>query len=295
MNQLINFSDVNILPKFSSVASKEVVNLSVNRPGFPYATLPLILGNIPLDSDLTNLRESFRCGSEALLPWNCSIEDSLEMFMNSRCGGYGNIQVPMVSIGLGMKELERAEALRDAGAMTFFIDVTHGASMSMVLQARQLRDVLGPDFGVVVGNFSTGNSIETFLDHAGSIVDGFVVGNSNDIVANTGVGIPQLSALIDCRSAVTKAGLTMISKGNIEINTDVCKALAAGAHFVMVDDYMLQKYEDSNFWEDSVRGALLDIEDSVKETLLMVGASSIEEYHRLAEFIVVSQASRGSK
>jgi IMP dehydrogenase/GMP reductase len=364
MKQLITFSDINIIPKFSTVSSRELVNLTVNRSGFPYATLPVLSANMDTITGPEMAKAMIRYGGQAVLHRFLTIEENVKMFEDSTLPGF-DLRSPMVSIGLGMKELERAEALRDVGATTFVIDVNHGANIAVVNQAKQLREILGKDFGIVVGNFATGNSIEVFLEHAGTgTVDGFKVGIGPGSICltreKTGVGIPQISALMDCRGAVTKAGLTMIADGGMKTAGDVSKAIAAGAHFVMTggmfagceetpgenyfatgknsdhykkedeggDDPLnspnnwffgkvdkVKKYRGSaskESYEDqgklakhrAVEGetfyvshkgsavdVLQDIEGGLRGSLSMVGAFNIEEYHQLAEFVVVSPAS----
>jgi IMP dehydrogenase len=366
MNQLITFQDANIIPKFSTVPSRSLINLAVNRPGFPYVTLPIISANMDTVTGSEMAKSMGAYGATSCLHRFQTIEENVKMLEDSRYGGYLS-SLPMVSIGLGMKELERAEALRDVGAMTFVIDVNHGANIAVVNQAKQLREILGRDFGIIVGNFATGNSIETFLDHASTgIVDGFKVGIGPSGVCSTriktGVGIPQLSALMDCRPTVTKHGLTMIADGGMKTAGDVCKAIAAGAHFVMtggmlagthetpgesvwqVNDgsykpkeyvYPVTVHADTSYldmsceinlprfkkysgsaskesyekqgkvakhrttegetflvpYKGSVADVLQDIEGGLRGSLSMVGAYTIEEYHKLAEFVVVSQAS----
>ena len=349
MKQLITFADVQIIPKFSTVNSRALVNLSDNRPGFPYATLPIISANMDTITESAMAKGMAACGAMSCLHRFLTVEKNVEMFLDSRYGGSGGYEVPMVSIGLGMKELERAEALRDAGAMTFVIDVNHGANIAVVNQAKQLREILGRDFGIIVGNFATGASIETFLEHAGTgTVDGFKVGLGNGSICltreKTAIGIPSISALLDCRPAIVKSGLTMIADGGMKTAGDVCKAIAAGAHFVMtggmlagtdetpgIAQWDMRKYvtfadarNDGAVWKKyrgsaskesyeehgkvakhravegesflvsykgKVEEVLQDIEGGLRGSLSMVGAFNIEEYHQLAEFVVVSPAS----
>lgn len=350
MNQLSTFADINIIPRFSTVASRANVSLAVNRTGFPYMELPVISANMDSVTGPEMAKAMVRYGGQACLHrFYESIEDNVKAFRDSTLPGF-DLRSPLVSIGLGMKELERAEALRDEGAQTFVIDVNHGANIAVVNQAKQLREILGRDFGIVVGNFATGASIETFLEHAGiGIVDGFKIGIGPSGVCTTriktGVGIPQLSALMDCRPAITKAGMTMIADGGMKTPGDVAKALAAGAHIIMTggmlagceetpgevihngsgeevsfpDAYdrncLSKKYrgsaskesyevqgkiakhrttEGESFlvpYKGPVAGILQDIEGGLRGSFSMVGAYNLEEFHRMAEFVVVSQAS----
>ena len=359
--QLVTFSDVNIIPKFSTVPSRSVISLAVNRPGFPYVTLPVIAANMDTITEAKMAQATANYGATSCLHRFQSIQENYDMFVTYSGSSSDSHNKPMVSIGLGMKELERAEALVDAGAQTFIIDVNHGANIEVVNQAKQLRQILGSDTGIIVGNFATGDSIRTFLEHLDSpnSVDGFKIGLGSGSICETriktGIGIPQLSALMDCRSVIEKHGLTMIADGGMKTAGDVCKAIASGAHFVMVggmlagceetpgelvdvqgrvlefledgtvqvDEWVshpsnvkvFKKYrgsaskesyekqgkvakhrttEGASFlvpYKGPVADVLQDIEGGLRGSLSMVGAYTIEEYHKLAEFVMVSQAS----
>lgn len=362
MNNLITFADVNILPKWSEIPSRADIELSMNRPGFPYMTLPVIAANMDTVCEANMAKAMLKYGAQACLHRFCSIEDNVKMFEESKYGDAFSYFAPMVSIGLGQSEIERAEALRDAGAITFIIDVNNGANIAVVKQARLLRSVLGCDFGIVVGNFATGATIETFLENTGgNIVDGFKVGIGGGSTCTTrvktGVGVPQLSALLDCRPAIIANRMTMIADGAMKTAGDVAKALAAGAHMVMTGGMLAGTDEtpgelyleatdkttgdvklvtpeqfryDSNLRNDRnyqkkyrgsasqesyekqgkvakhrtaegesfyvsykgpVENVLQDIEGGLRGSLSMVGAWSINDYHKLAEFIRVSPAS----
>jgi len=278
MTHLITFSDVSIVPKFSSVPSPDSVSLATNRVGLPYTTIPVMATNVVSASECRTAKDFIRYGGQAYLSKiGSSIEESVSSFENATLPGF-DLRSPAVSIGLGYLELERAEALRDAGATTFIVDSNNGATMTTVNQVTQLRQILGKDFGIIVGNFSTGNSIEEFLERVVGPVDGFKIGNiCGPLGENEWVNLPQLSALIDCRHAIHSRGLIMIADGNINSVSDFCKSIAAGAHMATID----------------VKSSLSlpCLEKGLRGSLSMVGAYNIEEYHRLAEFVVVSQAS----
>lgn len=341
MSDLITFADVNIIPQFSTVPSRADVDLSVNKSGFPYMSFPVISANMDTVTGPEMARAMINYGGQACLHRFYTVEQNVQTFMESCLHETGLVRVPLVSVGLGFKEIERAEALRDAGACTFIIDVNHGANMEVVKQAKNLREILGRDFGIVVGNFATAKTIASFLDHSGMIVDGFKIGIGGGSTCTTrvktGVGIPQLSALMDCHPIIDKLGLTMIADGAMKTAGDVAKALGAGAHMVMTGGMLAGTYEtpgviESEYSEDRkvwlefkkyrgsashesylkqgkvakhrtaegeafmvpckgpVADVLQDIEGGLRGSLSMVGAFTINEYHRLAEFVRVTSA-----
>lgn len=235
MSEAITFDDINIVPAFSNVPTRAAVNLSVNMFGFPYVTLPVISANMDTVTDSKMAIAMAKNGAVGCLHRFCSIEENEEEF--KKVLQDSGLQA-MVSVGLGQKELERAEALKYAGAQTFVIDVNHGANIEVVKQAKMLREVLGLDYGIIVGNFATGKSIENFLEYSGKIIDGFKIGVGPGASCltriKTGVGIPQVTALQNCYAVLKKHGLTMIADGGMKTPGDIAKAIACGAHFVMI-------------------------------------------------------------
>lgn len=226
MNELLSFDDVLIVPKFSFIKSRKDVN--------PYNgfNLPIVSSNMDSVTGSAMAKAMTAAHASSCLHRFCSIEDNVKMFQES-VTPEGK---PWVSIGLGSLELERAEALRDAGATTFVIDVAHGASSEVVKQTLDLRSILGIQHDIVVGNFATGISIAQFKDALGSydVVQYYKVGIGGGSACLTrvvtGCGMPTLASIIDCK----RAGVRIIADGGIRNSGDFCKAIAAGASAVMV-------------------------------------------------------------
>jgi IMP dehydrogenase len=163
-----------------------------------------------------------------------SIQDNINQFLECSYTRNGNDTMPIVSVGLGKAELERAEALYSVGANVFLIDVAHGASMQVVQQVQELRKLLHHSSRIIVGNFATGRSILDFNYHLGSNVEAYKVGIGGGSACLTrvvtGCGLPTLASVIDCASV----GFPTIADGGIRNSGDVAKALGAGATTVMI-------------------------------------------------------------
>ncbi len=147
-------------------------------------------------------------------------------------------------IGVTNDSLERAEALVEAGVDAIVIDTAHGHSAGVV---RTLKDVKNnfPGIDVVVGNIATGEAAK-FLADAGA--DGVKVGIGPGSICTTriiaGVGVPQLTAVYDVAKALSGYDVPLIADGGIRYSGDIVKALAAGAHSVMLGG-MLAGVEES--------------------------------------------------
>jgi IMP dehydrogenase len=184
-----------------------------------------------------------------------SIEDNVKAYHD--CGA-------AVSVGLGDQELLRAKALADAGARCFFIDVANGASPAC---ADQLHDIKAhnKDAFVCVGNFASKEGVRDFLNlchykkyglQPDAIKVGVGPGSACTTRIKTGVGVPQLSAIIEC---VEAAGIIpVIADGGLKTPGDIAKALAAGAAAVMVGGMVAGTDEtpgDSENGQKSYRGS----------------------------------------
>jgi len=138
------------------------------------------------------------------------------------------------AVGVGDDMLERAEALLRAGADVLGIDTSHGHSKNVIDSVIKLKSTFS-DFDLVAGNVATAKGAQALID-AG--VDAVKIGIGPGSICTTrivaGVGVPQLSAIMNCRAVSNKTGVPLIADGGIKFSGDIVKALGAGAHSVML-------------------------------------------------------------
>lgn len=160
------------------------------------------------------------------------IQKSIE-YPHANKDQYGRLRVA-AAIGVGEKELIRANALVEAGVDAVIIDTAHGHSKGVIQMLKDVKAIEG-DFDVVAGNVATKKGCEDLIK-AGA--DGIKVGIGPGSICTTrivaGIGVPQLQALLDCREVCMKAGVPFIADGGIKYSGDIVKALAAGAGTVMI-------------------------------------------------------------
>jgi IMP dehydrogenase len=138
------------------------------------------------------------------------------------------------AIGIAGDSMERAKALVEAGVDALVIDTAHGHTKGVIAMLRQVKAAFtGVD--VVAGNIATAEAAKALVE-AGA--DAVKVGIGPGSICTTrviaGVGVPQLTAVIDCAKAIAGSGVPVIADGGIRYTGDVVKALAAGAGTVMV-------------------------------------------------------------
>ncbi|SHJ25629.1 inosine-5'-monophosphate dehydrogenase [Desulfatibacillum alkenivorans DSM 16219] len=138
------------------------------------------------------------------------------------------------AVGIGPDMMERAQALWGAGADIILIDASHGHTSSIINAIKELKSNI-KDLELVAGNVVTGKGAEDLIE-AG--VDAVKVGVGPGSICTTrivaGVGVPQVTAIMNCRSACNKHKIPLIADGGIKYSGDVTKAIGAGAHSVMI-------------------------------------------------------------
>lgn len=136
--------------------------------------------------------------------------------------------------GTGPDGLRRAEALFDAGVDVLVVDTAHGHSSKVLDQIRAVRNLPGYS-QVVAGNVATGAAAQALID-AGA--DAIKVGIGPGSICTTriiaGVGVPQLTAIMDVVEVCEKHGIPVIADGGIKYSGDLAKAIAAGASCAML-------------------------------------------------------------
>jgi IMP dehydrogenase len=138
------------------------------------------------------------------------------------------------AVGVGSDMEERAEALLKAGADILLIDTSHGHSKNVIQAVKRLKHTF-KDTEVIAGNVATAEGARDLI-RAG--VDGVKIGIGPGSICTTrvvaGVGVPQLTAIMNCRAVSEKTGVPLIADGGIRFSGDLTKAIGAGAHSVMI-------------------------------------------------------------
>ncbi|HEX7381602.1 MAG TPA: IMP dehydrogenase [Nevskiaceae bacterium] len=138
------------------------------------------------------------------------------------------------AVGTGHESRHRVDALVDAGVDVVVVDTAHGHSRGVIERVRDIKQQY-PDLQVIAGNIATAEAATALVD-AGA--DAVKVGIGPGSICTTrivaGVGVPQISAVMEVAAALRGRGIPLISDGGVRYSGDFAKALAAGAHAVMV-------------------------------------------------------------
>ncbi len=154
-------------------------------------------------------------------------------FPNSSKDNLGRLRVG-AAVGVSDDRDERISALIEAGVDVITIDTAHGHSRKVVESIREIKSQY-PDLQLVAGNVATAEATEALIQ-AG--VDAVKTGIGPGSICTTrivsGIGVPQITAIIDCCSVAGKHNIPVIADGGIKFSGDIIKALAVGASSVMI-------------------------------------------------------------
>ncbi len=155
------------------------------------------------------------------------------MFPDSTKDAFGRLRVG-AAVGVGPDREERVAALLKKGVDVIVIDTSHGHSKNVIEAVRDIKTNFS-SVQVIAGNVATEEAVEDLVK-AGA--DGVKVGVGPGSICTTrvvaGVGVPQISAIMNCARAADRIGVPLIADGGIKFSGDVTKALAAGSHSVMI-------------------------------------------------------------
>ena len=139
------------------------------------------------------------------------------------------------AIGTGDTNIERAEALADAELDVLVVDTAHGHSKGVIEMVERVRKLRTNGLQIIAGNIATGEAAKALI---GAGADAVKVGIGPGSICTTrvvaGVGVPQLTAIMNVAQEASKHGIPVIADGGIKYSGDYAKAIAAGADLAMM-------------------------------------------------------------
>ena len=155
------------------------------------------------------------------------------LYPNACKDHHGRLRVG-AAVGVTPDTLDRVKALVEGAVDFVVVDTAHGHSEGVISTVRRVKEAF-PDLDVIAGNVATA---EATIDLIEAGVDAVKVGIGPGSICTTrvvaGVGVPQLTAIMECASAARERGIPIIADGGVKQTGDIPKALAAGAESVMI-------------------------------------------------------------
>ena len=203
-------------------------NLVTVREGVPAEEARKLLHQYRIEKLLV-VDESFRCIGLITV----KDMEKAQAYPNACKDEKGRLRVGAAT-GVGKDGLDRALALIDAGVDLVVVDTAHGHSRGVIDAVAEIKK-RSNYAQVMAGNIATGEAARALID-AGA--DAVKVGIGPGTICTTrivaGVGVPQLSAVMDVAEVAAKQGVPLIADGGIKFSGDIVKAIAAGASAVMI-------------------------------------------------------------
>ncbi len=321
----LTYDDVLLVPSYNHHESRRVVDISnTDRLKKLNLNLPIMSSNMDTVTESGMANFMHEKGGVGVLHRFLSVEENIQQF--KACTGQA-----FVSIGCTKAELERAEALRDAGAHFFCVDVAHAHAKYVGKTLKQLRTLLG-DRCIMAGNVATYAGADYLASCGADIIKAGIGGGSVcSTRVKTGFGIPMLTCIQDC----ARTDRSIVADGGLRTSGDIVKALAFGADFVMIggmlagtgptpgeiitkeDGSQIKRYRgmasreaQEGFlgqlqewktaegvsaevpYHDNQEAIIADIVGGLRSGLTYAGADSISELQRKLNYIQVTPAGR---
>ncbi len=219
------YDDILLVPSYNHWASRKVVDISMTcKRGKLILDLPVMTSNMDTITETEMADFIGGKGGIGVLHRYMSIQDNVNMFKACRYPVF-------VSIGCTEKDLERAEALRDAGAELFCVDVAHAHAKYVGKTIENIRNMLGDDPCIMGGNVVTYAGADYLASCGADIIKVGIGGGSVCTTRiKTGFGVPNLTAIRNC----SRVDRSVVADGGIRYPGDIVKAIAFGADFVML-------------------------------------------------------------
>lgn len=218
------FDDVLLIPSYNHHESRRIVDIGMtDRQGLLTLSLPVMSSNMDTITESSMANFMHTKGGIGVLHRFLSIEDNIKEF--KACVGQ-----TFVSVGCSVADLERAAALRDAGADFFCVDVAHAHAKYVGKTLKNLRNLLGSRC-IMAGNVATYAGADYLASCGADIIKAGIGGGSVcSTRIKTGFGVPMLTCIQDC----ARTDRSIVADGGLRTPGDVVKALAFGADFVMI-------------------------------------------------------------
>ena len=228
--KFLTFDDVLIRPARSSVEPREAVVETLLAKGFPLQ-IPIISAAMDKVTEAPMAIALGTLGGLGIIHRSNSKEEEAAMVAEAKKAGV------KVGAACGAFDLERAILLAQAGADIISIDSAHGHNMNVVAGAKKIKAAIGK-IPLLVGNIATKEAAMELVKFADGIKVGIGPGSICTTRIVSGVGVPQLSAIMEIAAIAKKKGVPVIADGGIRMSGDIAKALGAGASVVMLGNML---------------------------------------------------------
>jgi IMP dehydrogenase len=229
IKEALTFDDVLMLPRYSNVLPLNT-SINLNLTNKINLKVPFLSSAMDTVTESNMAIAMAKTGGIGVIHRNLKIKKQSEQIKKVK---NKNLLVG-AAIGTNQEDLDRAKALLDNGADLIVIDTAHGHSSKVLDILSKIKKIINKT-PICVGNIATGEAATKLYNSGADIIK---VGIGPGSICTTrmvaGIGVPQISAIIEVKKALNKKKIKIISDGGIKFSGDIAKALAAGADAIMM-------------------------------------------------------------
>ena len=230
IKEALTFDDVTLTPKYSEILPAEV-DTSIKLSKTLKLKIPLLSSAMDTVTESKMAIAIAKAGGLGIIHRNLDIKNQLLEIKKVK---KQKLKVG-AAVGAGLKEFKRAEAILKEQIDMIVVDTAHGHTKKVSEMIRYIKKIKNKNTVLCAGNIATPEAAK-FLLKLG--VDVIKVGIGPGSICTTrlvaGIGVPQLSAILNVRNSIKKKDVKIISDGGIKYSGDLAKAFAAGADAVMI-------------------------------------------------------------
>ena len=229
IKESLTFDDVLLIPQYSSVLPSET-NISLNLTKKIFLKVPFLSSAMDTVTESKMAIAMALAGGMGVIHRNLSIKDQVKEITKVK----NRKLIVGAAVGTSKEDLERAKALINNGCDMIVVDTAHGHSAKVLNTLSKLKKI-EKNISLCVGNIATGEAAKRLYDSGADIIK---VGIGPGSICTTrmvaGIGVPQISAILEVKQALKNKKIKIISDGGIKFSGDIAKALAAGADAIMM-------------------------------------------------------------
>ena len=225
----LTFDDVTLIPQYSSVLPSETITYTKLAHNLNLQ-IPLMSSAMDTVTESKMAIALSKSGGIGIIHRNLSIEKQVQEVKKVKKNNF----LVGAAIGVNSKDIERADELSKAKVDMIIIDTAHGHTQKVLFMIKKIKKKLKKCV-ICAGNIATGKAAKFLADSGVDIVKvGIGPGSICTTRLVTGIGVPQLSAVLQVKKALKNYKTRIISDGGIKFSGDIAKAIAAGADAVMI-------------------------------------------------------------
>ena len=229
IKESLTFDDVLLLPRYSNVLPAET-DISLNLTEKISLKAPFLSSAMDTVTESKMAIAIAKAGGIGIIHRNLNIRGQVNEISKVK---KKKLHVG-AAVGTNKEDIDRAKKLIDIGCDLIVVDTAHGHSEKVLKTLSKLKKI-NKFVPLCVGNIATGKAAKKLYDHGADIIK---VGIGPGSICTTrmvaGIGVPQISAIMDVKQTLKKKKIKIISDGGIKFSGDIAKALAAGADAIMM-------------------------------------------------------------